>query len=100
MVSGTCGPTDFQLNAIRCTGKWPTNEKGERVAPSDLEVYQASHNMLGPCCLRPIQKQGGWISWNRRRVGGTRNKFDGKGSRRISRRGGRGTSCHGKIYGG
>jgi hypothetical protein len=29
----------------------PINEAGERVTPSDLHEYRASHEFQGPCCL-------------------------------------------------
>jgi hypothetical protein len=33
----------------------PVNERGERVTPSDFEAYRTSHDVLGPCCLCPLQ---------------------------------------------
>jgi hypothetical protein len=32
----------------------PTNERGERVTPSDLEGHRVSHRFRGPCCLCPM----------------------------------------------
>ena len=42
-------PSMAEITLIR-----PTNERGERVAPSDLEQHWISHRFRGPCCLCPM----------------------------------------------
>jgi hypothetical protein len=34
----------------------PTNDHGERVPPSDLRLHRLSHEVLGPCCLCPLDR--------------------------------------------
>lgn len=35
------------------------NEHGERVPPSDIRLHRLSHDVLGPCCLCPLQNNVG-----------------------------------------
>ena len=35
----------------------PTNERGERVVPSDLDSHRLSHRFRAPCCLCPMDSE-------------------------------------------
>jgi hypothetical protein len=51
------GTGESQFDGVRKNDKRnhrPTNERGERVVPSDLDSHRLSHRFRGPCCLCPI----------------------------------------------